>query len=239
MEFAHREHEWVVNMETLLREKGGGDAAAEERQWLKQSIYRVPAHIRTSSASPPYGPHLVSLGPFHHGHPDLAAMEAHKQRALLHVLRRTRRPFRGLLAALAEVGTKLQEAYKDLDARWRGAGGDESFLKMMLLDGCFLLEVMRTAAAAEAAAAEEEKREPEVGEGDCELCDYAVNDPVFSRHGELYMFPYIRRDMLVIENQLPLLVLQKLAAFLYGESSAVSSSPQIRHCTVLHFLKLT
>jgi hypothetical protein len=222
MEFVHREDDWVVNMENLLKKDGAGDATEEVKQWLKQSIYRVSAHIRNTSTSQAYGPHLVSLGPFHHDNPDLAAMESHKQRALLHLLRRTERPFGGLVASLAEAKQKLQEAYMDLDARCRDRDG---FLKMMLLDGCFLLEVMRTAAAAEAAV-EREEREPEQqqsAEGDCELCDYAANDPIFSRHVEVYVFPYIRRDMLVMENQLPLLVLRRLVAFLHGDSAAVRS----------------
>lgn len=42
--------------------------------------------------------------------------------------------------------------------------------------------------------------------------DYATNDPIFSNHGKLYNMPYIRYDMLMLENQLPLLVLEKLVA---------------------------
>uniref|UniRef100_J3NDF0 Uncharacterized protein n=1 Tax=Oryza brachyantha TaxID=4533 RepID=J3NDF0_ORYBR len=64
---------------------------------------------------------------------------------------------------------------------------------MMVTDGCFLLEVMRTASGWEAN-------------------DYADDDPVFSGHGLLYNVPYIRRDMIMMENQLPLLVLEKLVA---------------------------
>ncbi|EMS50847.1 hypothetical protein TRIUR3_27150 [Triticum urartu] len=48
--------------------------------------------------------------------------------------------------------------------------------------------------------------------------DYAGNDPIFSRHGILYMVPYIKRDMLMLENQLPLLVLQRLDAAETGKS---------------------
>ncbi|KAL3502060.1 hypothetical protein ACH5RR_036509 [Cinchona calisaya] len=40
--------------------------------------------------------------------------------------------------------------------------------------------------------------------------DYAWNDPIFSDHGRLYIMPYIRRDMLMMENQIPLSVLEKL-----------------------------
>ncbi|PAN38116.1 hypothetical protein PAHAL_7G148500 [Panicum hallii] len=86
----------------------------------------------------------------------------------------------------------------------------------MLLDGCFLLEVMRTAAAA-AAAGEEDDGCGGAGE-------YAASDPVFSQHGELYVVPYVRRDMLTIENQLPLLVLQRLVAFLHGASTATDDA---------------
>nr|CAB3491707.1 unnamed protein product [Digitaria exilis] len=59
----------------------------------------------------------------------------------------------------------------------------------MVVDGCFLLEVMRATGL-----------------------DYAPNDPIFSRHGAVYMVPYIRRDMLMLENQLPLLLLERLIA---------------------------
>uniref|UniRef100_A0A0E0MME2 Uncharacterized protein n=1 Tax=Oryza punctata TaxID=4537 RepID=A0A0E0MME2_ORYPU len=49
---------------------------------------------------------------------------------------------------------------------------------------------------------------------------YAHNDPVFGRHGALYMVPYVRRDMLIVENQLPLLLLlQKLVAVETGKDS--------------------
>jgi hypothetical protein len=93
--------------------EGGGSFARrrpreEAKQWLKQSIYRVPAHIKNSSSSS-YGPQLVSLGPIHHGSHDLAPMEEQKKRALLHLLWSTGRPFRGLVASLAEVVPKLQD----------------------------------------------------------------------------------------------------------------------------------
>ncbi|CAN6248606.1 unnamed protein product [Urochloa humidicola] len=217
MEIVCEKNEWVLKMESLMKQEAAGDPAKEAKQWLKHSIYRVPAHIKnTSPSSSSYGPQFVSLGPFHHGNPDLAPAEEHKERALLHLLRRTGRPFRGLVAALATAVPRLQEAYKDLDAKWLTVQGDESFLKMMLLDGCFLLEVMRTAAAGDGDGDEGAEA---AGAG-----EYAANDPVFSRHGELYVVPYVRRDALMIENQLPLLVLQQLVAFLHGASAATDDA---------------
>jgi hypothetical protein len=44
--------------------------------------------------------------------------------------------------------------------------------------------------------------------------DYAPNDPVFSKYGYLYLWNYIQSDMVVVENQLPLLLLQRLLVVL-------------------------
>ncbi|XP_078149458.1 UPF0481 protein At3g47200-like [Carex rostrata] len=60
---------------------------------------------------------------------------------------------------------------------------------MMLLDGCFMIEVLRMNEHSD---------------------DYATNDPVFSSRMNPLRKPYIKRDMLLLENQLPLLVLKAL-----------------------------
>jgi hypothetical protein len=55
------------------------------------------------------------------------------------------------------------------------------------------------------------------------LDGYAANDPIFSSHGRLYIAPSIRRDMFLLENQLPMLVLYKLVA-LESDGAQVHSS---------------
>ncbi|XP_039158826.1 UPF0481 protein At3g47200-like [Eucalyptus grandis] len=42
--------------------------------------------------------------------------------------------------------------------------------------------------------------------------DYVLNDPIFSYHGFLYMMNDIWKDMSMLENQLPMLVLERLVA---------------------------
>uniref|UniRef100_A0A8R7RA15 Uncharacterized protein n=1 Tax=Triticum urartu TaxID=4572 RepID=A0A8R7RA15_TRIUA len=123
-------------------------------------------------------------------------MEEHKHRALRQLLLRADRPLDNFVAAVEEVVEELEGAYMDLHGEWRAgrdSGGRDRFVAMMIFDGCFLLEMMRCTAA----------DGKQVG-------DYAHNDPIFSPHGILYMVPYIRRDVLMLENQLPLLLLQKL-----------------------------
>ncbi|WVZ51356.1 hypothetical protein U9M48_002508 [Paspalum notatum var. saurae] len=185
---------WVVDVETTLDE---ADPSVEVSRWQRHSIYRVPACIKELNAKA-YRPQVVSLGPFHHGDEQLRPMEEHKRRALRHLLRRARRPVEDFAAAVEEAAEELESAYMDLGSRWRGAGeGRERFLEMMIVDGCFLIEVMRAAGIDAKSGRDSE---------------YAHNDPIFSHHGVLYMLPYIRRDMLMLENQLPLLLLKKLVA---------------------------
>ncbi|KAF0889955.1 hypothetical protein E2562_034411 [Oryza meyeriana var. granulata] len=187
---------WVVEVEKVARH---GDPSAEAAWWRRHSIYRVPACIKDLNRRA-YQPQVVSLGPFHHGDPNLLPMEEHKRRALLHFLRRVRpsRPLAEFAVAVADAAEQLEGAYQGLADEWRRGETEvekkrERFLEMMIVDGCFLLEVMRTASG-------------------WEVNDYADDDPVFSSHGLLYTVPYIRRDMIMIENQLPLLVLVKLVA---------------------------
>ncbi|EAZ06611.1 hypothetical protein OsI_28858 [Oryza sativa Indica Group] len=222
--------QWVSHVEHLL-DAGGNPSEEEARRWRRQTVYRVPAYIKHRTS---YGaPQLVSLGPFHHGVPELRPAEEHKERALLHLLRRgggggdgRRLRLGSLVASMEEVVVELQDAYQGLGAtKWRD--DRDGFLKMMVLDGCFLLEVMR--AAAEAAQGD--------GDGEGVGGGYAANDPVFSCHGELYVFPYVRRDMLMIENQLPLLVLQRIVAFVHGGAAPEASDDAINNM-VLSFVSM-
>ncbi|KAF8694371.1 hypothetical protein HU200_038295 [Digitaria exilis] len=202
---------WVVEVEKTL---DSADAAAESTRWQRHSIYRVPACIKDLNRKA-YKPQVVSLGPFHHGDAELQPMEEHKQRALRHLLRRANRPLEEFAAAVEEVAEQLESAYLDIGDRWRGEEGRERFLEMMIVDGCFLLEVMR--------AADLDGRR---------TGDYAPNDPIFSHHGVLYVVPYIRRDMLMLENQVPLLLLQKLVAV----ESAKPPNEEVINKMVLRFM---
>ncbi|VAH07272.1 unnamed protein product [Triticum turgidum subsp. durum] len=172
---------WVSDVEKTLNE---ADKTVEVAQWERHCIYRVPACIKDIK-SKAYQPQVVSLGPFHHGDPNLLPMEEHKRRALRHLLRRAGRPLDDFVAAVEEIAEQLESAYMDLGGEWRAGidgKGRERFLEMMIVDGCFLLEVMRRTAAGNLK----------------QVDDYAGNDPIFSRHGILYMVPYIKRDMLML-----------------------------------------
>uniref|UniRef100_A0ACD5W6Z3 Uncharacterized protein n=1 Tax=Avena sativa TaxID=4498 RepID=A0ACD5W6Z3_AVESA len=189
---------WVMEMEKII---GVIDPEAEMARWKRHSIYLVPERIKNLHNSKAYRPELVSLGPFHHGEPDLLPMEEHKRRAVVHLVKRSGKPLWHFVAAVAEVTQQLQDAYKDLGNEWRGGPQNcERFVELMVTDGCFLLEAMRMDAL-----------RGKVHD------DYAPNDPVFSQYGYLYLWLYIQSDMIVMENQLPLLLLHRLLVVLDHE----------------------
>ncbi|XP_030536754.1 UPF0481 protein At3g47200-like [Rhodamnia argentea] len=180
----------IVQVEESLRSKTSGD----RRSWDKLSIYRVRGSIADLNRQA-YQPQFVSFGPYHQGAEHLLPMEEHKRCALVHFLKRSRKPLKPFLESLGEVARDLEESYDALDPKWKAGNGEDvavRFLELMITDGCFMLEILRTATQV--------------------VDDYAPNDPIFSNHGKLYIMPYIRRDMLMLENQLPMLVLDRLVS---------------------------
>ncbi|GLT30233.1 hypothetical protein SLA2020_050460 [Shorea laevis] len=175
---------WVTQVNQKLANME--DAVNEREKWKKSSIYKVPSCL-TDLNKKAYLPQVVSFGPYHHGQHHLIQMEEHKQRALLHFLKRSDKPLDLYLNSLAEVAQDLKDSYNPLPTQLQDAN---KFLQLMIVDGYFMLEILRFAAH--------------------NLDDYADNDPIFSYHGKLYIMPSIKRDMLKLENQLPMLLLEKL-----------------------------
>uniref|UniRef100_A0A0D9UWT3 DUF247 domain-containing protein n=1 Tax=Leersia perrieri TaxID=77586 RepID=A0A0D9UWT3_9ORYZ len=191
------------------------DLKKEEERWSKPSIYRVPTWMKDTTKfgekalqlpgteCKTYQPRVVSLGPFHHGEPNLLPMEEHKQRAMCHLVKRSRKPLAEFAAAIEAVADTLMDAYEDLDEDWRGEGR-EKFVLMMVTDGCFLLELMRSSLIT--------FQTP--GRGF--VHDYAPNDPIFSCDGILTSVDSFPPDVILMENQLPLLTLERLLAVQLG-----------------------
>ncbi|KAK1416332.1 hypothetical protein QVD17_32121 [Tagetes erecta] len=190
------QNDWVMNVKQELQNMG--DASSEMEQWKKRSIYRVPSCV-TDLNKGAYKPQSVSFGPYHYGERHLESMEEDKHRALLHFLKRYKKPFECYVGAVMEIVEDLKRAYSSLDQKWRD--DTMGFVKMMILDGCFMLEILRVATNSDGDNL-----------GDDVADDYASNDPIFSNHGKLYIMPYLKRDMLMLENQLPMLLLYTLVA---------------------------
>ncbi|KAF8032338.1 hypothetical protein BT93_D1300 [Corymbia citriodora subsp. variegata] len=165
-----------------------------QRHWKMRSIYRVPPLIADCNREA-YCPQVVSFGPYHHGKDSFLPMEEHKHRVLRHFLKRSRKPIELFFESLREVARDLEESYDALDPKWKASSGEGTarrFLELMIIDGCFILEILSFLA--------------------CKVHDYAPNDPIFSYYGIPCQMGYLWQDMLMLENQLPMLVLDRLVA---------------------------
>ncbi|KAL6654774.1 hypothetical protein ACP70R_008239 [Stipagrostis hirtigluma subsp. patula] len=187
---------WVVEMEKILERT---NPCLEIQEWRTPSVYRVPEWLRSTAKSQAYRPQVVSLGPFHHGEQQLKPMEEHKCRLMLHMVKRSKKPLPEFVKAVEAFADTLRLAYDGLDERWCGENTCR-FVQMMVTDGGFLLEIMSAISRRT-------------------LDDYhAADDPIISIRGLLSLMPRIRSDMCLVENQLPLLVLQTLEGVRSGTS---------------------
>ncbi|KAI3872332.1 hypothetical protein MKX03_019599 [Papaver bracteatum] len=191
-ESSSRNSKWIIDVKENL------DKMEEWRKpdhWMKKCIYEIPACVKDLNKKA-FKAQAVSFGPFHHGEDHLIPMEEHKHRALLQFVKRSDKPIESYMDALHRVGKNLIDSYDWLDEAtnndYRDQHGNytDKFLELMMLDGSFMLEILRTATRI--------------------IDDYASNDPIFSYHCKLNLMPYIRRDMLLLQNQLPMLVLDTL-----------------------------
>ncbi|KAF6142070.1 hypothetical protein GIB67_001267 [Kingdonia uniflora] len=136
-------------------------------------------------------PQIVSLGPYHHGRRVFREMERHKWRFLHKIVNRTNHDVKAYLNCVKELEKKARACYEGIIAL-----SSEEFVEMMVLDGCFILEFFRG-----------------VAEGFINL-GYSQNDPVFAIHGFMHS---IQRDMIMLENQIPLCILDHLLGLQIGK----------------------
>jgi len=129
--------EWVDEINEESR-NNGSSIADEKEKWKKRSIFKVPSQLKEKNKNA-YKPQTISFGPYHHGEKNLMAMEEHKHRALIHFLKRCKKPIELLFQRLDQVVDELRDSYVPLDQIWKG--DKLKFLQMMILDGCFLMEI--------------------------------------------------------------------------------------------------
>ncbi|OMP03305.1 hypothetical protein COLO4_10497 [Corchorus olitorius] len=140
-------------------------------------IFKVPPNLRQAN-SKDYEPEIIYVGPYHHGKEHLKEMEKLKLNYLESLLRREHpnksNCLEGYVAACATEKGRFEASYADGVVM----SHDES-LEMMVLDGCFVVELLR------------KFKNPELIE---------VSDILFYDNVNL---DNVTRDLLLFENQLP------------------------------------
>ncbi|PRQ36372.1 hypothetical protein RchiOBHm_Chr4g0390771 [Rosa chinensis] len=182
----------------------------DDREKSKKCIFRLPNVLRRQNPEA-YTPDVVSIGPFHHypekrgkeegkgveegkqgiGDADFQLTKRMKTRYLNEILTRMKITLEELTAKVSELSDQKNEGGFEEQARNFYAEpcdhiSSKEFIEMMIVDGCFLIQLFRK-------------------------CDHskfrASDDPVFDMD---CMFHFLCHDILLLENQLPWFVIHIL-----------------------------
>ncbi|XP_058084100.1 UPF0481 protein At3g47200-like [Magnolia sinica] len=173
------------------------------RRGDRPTIYIVPQRIREVKEVA-YEPKMVSIGPYHHGKKRLQAMEEHKLLYLHSFLSRNpNHRLEDYLKAMEELEDKARSCYSDNI-------GPNEFVKMMVLDACFIIELfLRLFPREQIEELFRQQRDlsplPEVPE--FFFHSDGFEDPIFDMTGTV---EYTVSDTLLFENQIPFFVLQRI-----------------------------
>ena len=146
-------------------------------------IFRVPKSLIDINGNS-YQPHIVSIGPYHRGEPHLQMFEEHKWRYLGSLLSKTKiigLTLEDYLKSIHPLEKEARECYSETIHL-----SSNEFLEMMVVDGCFILELFR-------------KVDNHI------RCD--PDDPLITM---AWILPFIYRDFLRLENQIPYFILERL-----------------------------
>ncbi|XP_051152128.1 UPF0481 protein At3g47200-like [Andrographis paniculata] len=142
-----------------------------------------------------FKPYKVSIGPYHCNSPSCEKEEKFKEYCILYGLKKTGKPPKDFYNALYEIKDDLRNSYDKLEPVW---DDDSEFLRLMFRDGFYLLVML-------------ESSQLFVGES---YMNVGKTKPLFDPN-EMENY---RHDLLLLENQIPLMVLLKLLSVAVGKS---------------------
>ncbi|CAH9139561.1 unnamed protein product [Cuscuta epithymum] len=154
---------------------------------LKSEIFRVPRELlgtNSEADARPYQPRAFSIGPYHHGKPHLKEMQEYKWRFLEILIQRTIEEKGVGLAHYTKAVRGLEAQARECYSEAINLSSDE-FVEMMVLDGCFVLEIFRV-----------------------NSCAVGTDHPLTSI-AELIRGRF-QQDFFCLENQIPYILLQTL-----------------------------
>lgn len=177
--------QWLINIKTHF-----ADLTPLSTGW---SICKVPLKLRDMNAGA-YNPQIISIGPLHHGTDNVLDMEEHKWHYALSLLERTRDAEK----TLDECGETIlnHDALVRAYYPWPIICGRTDLAKMLLFDGCFILELFLRFSSDDA------KRQ---------------YDPIFTTS---WMISTLQRDLALLENQIPFFVLTELYKHIVRHTAA-------------------
>ncbi|KAK1286998.1 UPF0481 protein [Acorus calamus] len=202
---------WVTDLEKQMNE-------VHAKSWRTNSdpvsIFRVPPNLRWNNtkyndpnliyAAGPYDPRFVSIGPYHHGKKHLLPMEASKWCSLRKLVSKNDNPsmkMKSCLNALKDMEKNARSCYSEfIDME------SDKFVEMLLLDGCFIVSILNSV--------QQELLVPS-DRGDAE-------DDGGLIHSTVWIWGEVKKDLLLLENQIPFFVIRKLCELLINTVNVTS-----------------
>ncbi|XP_058111590.1 putative UPF0481 protein At3g02645 [Magnolia sinica] len=181
------DHKWVEQIGRSI------EAEFEDSEGIPVSIFTIPKALASAKVEA-YAPQQVALGPYHHRRSDLFDMERYK----LSSARRTETrlnvgKFRDLVARFMEHESLIRaNYYKYLDF------DGETLAWMLAVDAAFLLEYLQTVNTEMGASL------TTISSNMSHMIDYT---------GRKLACRAILRDIIMLENQIPLFLLRELLGF--------------------------
>ncbi|KAL0908693.1 hypothetical protein M5K25_023198 [Dendrobium thyrsiflorum] len=185
---------WIISILEKLEQGRQYEASSP---WETQSIYRVPKSLRDVDQTA-YTPKILSLGPYHLGRRRFRSMDRHKWRSLYHALDRTKHDIRHYLDAARFLEDRARSCYEAPISI-----SSDAFVESLVLDSIFTLELFRC----------------DTRKGFLDL-RYSPKDPIF---GDCNIILSLKSDMIMLENQLPLFVLDRFLALQLGDKYSGSA----------------
>ncbi|KAK3131758.1 hypothetical protein QOZ80_6AG0510990 [Eleusine coracana subsp. coracana] len=196
---AFDEVRWVVQIRSSLQEDAAAAGDDDDDTGIPVSIFNVPKSLQVHKPEA-YTPQLIALGPYHHWRPELYEMERYKLAAARRAQKRLRNggvKLEALVAQFARLERRVRAHYH----RYLDFGG-ETLAWMMVVDGAFLLEFLQIYDfVADDGEGGGVKALTRVSSRMAHLVDFAGRKSAHS---------IILRDMLMLENQVPLFLLRKI-----------------------------
>ncbi|XP_059642974.1 UPF0481 protein At3g47200-like [Cornus florida] len=200
------ENDWVINVDDSndwLKAILGNEGKSLQMQ--KLLLPKVPQLCRRSnkeSNKECYDPMVVSIGPYHHGNSKLQSMEKFKIVLARHYVEA------GTIYAMpsenefAAACSKAKTYYTDEEPTKKFNDGD--FTRMMFLDGCFILQFI-----IDCVPPQHKDDQQQISSGpDQSTSKMKSHDMAF-----------VRRDLFLLENQLPFHILELLMRVKFKDSA--------------------
>ncbi|KAF8041759.1 hypothetical protein BT93_A0380 [Corymbia citriodora subsp. variegata] len=199
---------WVIQIRQTLEEE------LEDETEVPVSIFSVPRVLKSSDPDL-YTPHQVAIGPYHHWHPEMYEMERYKLAAAKRSQKQLQRiKFQNLVEQLQKLELRIRACYhKYLDIN------GETLAWMMAIDASFLLEFLQVYAIKEG------KMFSRVSSRMSHLVDYTGRK---SAHNAII------KDIVMLENQIPLFILRKMLEFQFA---SLDEADDMLHAKLLGFYK--